>query len=112
MKRTSRRLFPALLSLALVGALATLSRCSRELVSPPPPTDGIPDPTLLPQATGQAPDLTAYGNMNMPSQPAGYSYNDPVTGVKVWKVTSPTVPASNTGAGHDYAEGGAQVSSG
>src|SRR5262249_40856768 len=67
----------------------------------PNPADGIPDPTLLPKATGQSPDLTAYAGLNVPSQPAGYSYQDPVTGVKVWKVTSATVPAPNTGAGHD-----------
>ncbi len=107
----SRKLFPTLLSLALVGALATLSRCSRATTAPGP-SDGVPDPTLLPAATGQVPDYAAYGVFDVAHRPAGYRYNDPVTGVKVWKVTSATVPANNTGAGHDYAEGGAQVSSG
>jgi hypothetical protein len=48
----------------------------------------------------------------MPSRPAGFSYNDPVTGVKIWKVTSSTTPTANSGAGHDYGEGGNEVSRG
>ena len=72
----------------------------------------MPDPTLLPLATGQAPNYTAYNALNVPAQPAGFSYNDPLTGVKVWKVTSASVPSANSGAGHDYPEGGAQVSRG
>ncbi len=111
MAAISRKLFLTLVSLALVGALATLSRCSRATTAPGP-SDGVPDPTLLPVASGQAPDYAAWSALNVPNRPAGYRYNDPVTGVKVWKVTSATVPAANTGAGHDYAEGGAQVSSG
>jgi hypothetical protein len=35
-----------------------------------------------------------------------------VTGVKIWKVTSSAVPAANLGAGHDYGEGGEEVSRG
>jgi hypothetical protein len=72
----------------------------------------MPDPTLLPIAIGQAPNYAAYSALNVPAQPAGFSYNDPLTGVRVWKVTSASVPASNSGAGHDYPEGGAQVSRG
>jgi hypothetical protein len=82
---------------------------------PPNPSGervGVPDPTLLPVASGQLPNVAAYTALNVPSQPAGFSYNDPVTGVKVWKVTSSTVPASNRGAGHDYADGPNQVSRG
>ncbi len=79
---------------------------------PPPPPGATPDPTLLPVASGQAPNYAAYNALNVPAQPAGFSYNDPVTGVRVWKVTSATMPASNSGAGHDYPEGGAQVSRG
>lgn len=108
----TRRLFPTLLSLAFLGGLVMLSRCARVATAPGGPTDGVPDPTLLPVATGQSPNYAAWSSFNVASRPAGYSYNDPVTGVKVWKVTSATVPANNTGAGHDYAEGGAQVSSG
>ncbi len=55
MAAISRKLFPTLLSLALLGAIATLSRCSRAATAPGP-SDGVPDPTLLPKATGQTPD--------------------------------------------------------
>src|SRR5256885_913457 len=79
---------------------------------PPPPAGGVPDPTLLPVAARQAPNVAAYTALNVPSRPAGFSYNDPVTGVKIWKVTSSTIPTANSGAGHDYAEGGNQVSRG
>jgi len=58
------------------------------VVRQPPP--GSPDPTLLPRAALQAPDLTAYTALNLPARPAGYSYPDPVTHVKIWKVTSNT----------------------
>ncbi len=70
------------------------------------------DPTLLPVASGQVPNLVAYLALNVPSQPAGFSYNDPVTGVKVWKVTSSTTPIANPHAGHDYADGPNEVSRG
>lgn len=41
---------------------------------------------------------------------AGASYKDPVSGVTVWKATSATVPAANSDAGHDYADGPNQAS--
>ncbi|HYR15657.1 MAG TPA: hypothetical protein VEQ67_15790 [Mycobacterium sp.] len=72
----------------------------------------MPDPTLLPLAALQAPNVAAYTALNMPSRAAGFSYNDPVTGVKIWKVTSSTTPTANSGAGHDYGDGGNQVSRG
>src|SRR5205809_7016034 len=91
----------------LAVAFALLS-CERDGAGPPsgPPAGARPDPTLLPVASRQAPDTAAYRALAVASQPAGFSYNDPVTGVKVWKVTSSSVPAPNTGAGHDYADGG------
>ncbi|HVH68722.1 MAG TPA: Ig-like domain-containing protein [Gemmatimonadales bacterium] len=73
---------------------------------------GSPDPTLLPVANGQLPDVLGYTALNVPSQPAGFSYLDPVTGVRVWKVTSSTVPTPNRGAGHDYSDGPNEVSLG
>jgi hypothetical protein len=79
---------------------------------PPPPSGSAPDPTLLPPANRQAPNVIAYTRLNVPSRPAGFSYHDPVTGVTIWKVTSSTVPASNGGASHDYADGPNQVSRG
>src|SRR6266567_124471 len=81
-------------------------------VQAPLPAGAVPDPTLLPVASGQAPNVAAYTALNVASRPAGFSYNDPVTGVKVWKVTSSTTPAPNTGAGHDYSDGPNEVSLG
>ncbi len=80
--------------------------------SAPAPSGSVPDPTLLPVASRQVPDLVAYTALNVASRPAGFSYNDPVTGIKVWKVTSSTTPAPNTGAGHDYSDGPNEVSLG
>jgi hypothetical protein len=79
---------------------------------PPPPPAGVPDLTQLPVASGQAPNVAAYSALNVPSQPAGFSYNDPVTGVRIWKLSSATIPVANTGAGHSYADGGSEVSRG
>jgi uncharacterized protein YjdB len=81
-------------------------------VQAPAPSGSVPDPTLLPTASGQAPNVVAYTALNLPSRPAGFSYNDPVSGVKIWKVTSSTIPSANSGAGHDYADGPNQVSRG
>ncbi len=78
----------------------------------PAPSGSVPDPTLLPVAARQAPNLVAYTALGVAARPAGFSYNDPVTGVKVWKVTSGSTPAPNSGAGHDYADGTNQVSRG
>jgi hypothetical protein len=41
---------------------------------------------------------------------AGRSYLDPTTGATVYKLTSPTYPAGAGSWGHDYSEGGAEVS--
>src|SRR5213594_671217 len=97
----------------LAVAFALLS-CERDGAGPPsgPPAGARPDPTLLPVASKQAPDTAAYRALNVANQPAGFSYNDPVTGVKVWKVTSSSVPAANSGAGHDYSDGPNEVSLG
>ena len=81
-------------------------------VQAPLPAGAGPDPTLLPVAARQAPNLVAYTALGVAARPAGFSYNDPVSGVKVWKVTSATTPAPNAGAGHDYADGANQVSRG
>ena len=78
----------------------------------PSSSGSVPDPTLLPVASGQAPNLVAYLALDVPSQPAGFSYNDPTTGVRVWKVTSSSIPSANSGAGHDYSDGPNEVSLG
>src|SRR6266699_2596390 len=81
-------------------------------VQAPLPAGSVADPTLLPVASGQLPNVAAYTALNVPGQPAGFSYNDPVTGVRVWKVTSATTPMANGSAGHDYADGSNSVSRG
>ena len=81
-------------------------------VQAPLPAGSVADPTLLPVASGQVPNMAAYTALNVASQPAGFSYTDPVTGVKVWKVTSSSVPTANPHAGHDYADGPNEVSRG
>jgi len=88
------------------------SGTSAVTVQAPSSSGSVPDPTLLPVASGQAPNLVAYLTLNVPSQPAGFSYNDPATGVKVWKVTSSSIPSANSGAGHDYSDGPNEVSLG
>src|SRR5207247_2156197 len=76
-----------------------------------PSSGGTPDPTLLPVATTlQAPRTAAYDALNVPAIAAGGSYLDPTTGVKVFKVTSATFPTTSANWGHDYAEGGDEVS--
>jgi hypothetical protein len=85
-------------------------RAAVAVLRPPPP--GSPDPALLPRAALQAPDVAAYAALDLPGRSAGFSYKDPVSGVKIWKVTSGSVPAANSGAGHDYGEGSNQVSRG
>ncbi|TLY46685.1 MAG: hypothetical protein E6K55_15595 [Gemmatimonadetes bacterium] len=80
-------------------------------VTAPSGGGGTPDPTLLPIATtSQAPLTTAYDALNVPAIAAGGSYLDPTTGVKVYKITSATFPTSSPNWGHDYAEGGDEVS--
>ncbi|HKC41757.1 MAG TPA: hypothetical protein VKC15_19600 [Gemmatimonadales bacterium] len=97
---------------ALAGALLGCLQCQRAATSPGPTPGGVADPTQLPVASIQAPNPTAYAALNVPSRAAGYSYNDPVTSVKIWKATSATVPTANTSAGHDYADGGNRASLG
>ena len=112
MRRVNSTRSRALLLVASAGAALALLQCTAGGTGPPGATDGVPDPTLLPVASGQAPNFAAYDALNIPARAAGYRYNDPLTGVRIWKVTSATVPTANSGAGHDYAEGGAAVSLG
>jgi hypothetical protein len=69
------------------------------------------DPTLLPQATtAQTPKTTEYGALNVPAIAAGGSYLDPTTGVKIYRLTSATFPTASANWGHDYSEGGDEIS--
>ncbi|PYQ06138.1 MAG: hypothetical protein DMF83_13015 [Acidobacteria bacterium] len=77
----------------------------------PIPAAGLPDPTLLPAATAlQVPLTAAYGALNIPSLAAGKTYLDPTTSVRIYKITSATYPAPGSDWGHDYSEGGDEVS--
>ena len=76
----------------------------------PPPSDGPVEPTLLPVASQQPPNKTAYSRLQIPALPAGGSYRDPTTNVLIYKLTSSTVPVRNVGATHDYFEGGPHIS--
>jgi hypothetical protein len=80
------------------------------VLSPPPPSATVADPTLLPGVATQVKNVAAYTALNVRGLASGASYSDPVTGARVWKVTSATMPLSNPGASHDYSEGPVQVS--
>lgn len=81
-----------------------------------------PNPRLLPVATTSQVPLTAeYDALDVPSIAAGGSYLDPTTGVQIYKLTSATYPTSDSACwppdpnrrpvwGHDYTEGGDEVS--
>jgi hypothetical protein len=74
-------------------------------------TATLPNPTLLPTATiAQVPLTAAYSLLNVPSKAAGGFYLDPTTAVKIYKLTSATFPAAGANWGHDYSEGGDEVS--
>ncbi len=76
-----------------------------------PSSLGAPDPTLLPVATtAHVPLTAAYDVLDVPSIPAGGSYEDPTTNVIVHKLTSSSFPAAGFRWGHAYAEGGDEVS--
>src|SRR2546430_3638645 len=102
-----------LAAILVAGALVSLHCLAPE--EPAGPTverEGEPDPSLLPLATRQPPNVSAYSALRVATRPAGFWYRVPVTKVKIWKVTSSSVPAGNSGAGHDYGEGSNQVSRG
>jgi concanavalin A-like lectin/glucanase superfamily protein/Big-like domain-containing protein len=74
-------------------------------------TPGAPDPLLLPVATtAQFPLTAVYNTLGVSSLAAGGSYLDPTTQVKIYKLTSSTYPAASPNWGHDYSEGGDEVS--
>ena len=72
-------------------------------------TSTIPNITALPAGL-PGPNTSAYDALNVESQAAGYSFNDPVTGVKTWKLTDATHPASGTAFAPVYSEGPLQIS--
>ena len=111
------RVAPAVVSLLVgaavgVGQRLELTPARRDSVGRTLASGFAPDPRLLPVPIGQAPNVAAYAALNVPGQPAGFSYRDPVTGVRVWKVTSSSTPIANSHAGHDYSDGPNEVSLG
>ena len=64
----------------------------------------VPDPMLLPEAIGQ----TEPGAP--PDVAPGASYLDPISGVRIWRVTGPDLPEPNPAAHHDYGNGPTQIS--
>lgn len=74
-----------------------------------------PNLSALPKPTAQMrldPDWQTWQTLDVANLAAGKSYNDPVTHVRIWKVTSASVPAANSFVSHDYSEGGHQISRG
>src|SRR2546426_12546762 len=108
----ARQPLPSRMLVTAIGCGLALVGCQRAPCESSGPSGAIADPALLPVASGQAPNLAAYDALLVANQPAGFSYKDPVTNVKIWKVTSSTVPAANTSARHDYADGGPPASRG
>jgi len=97
---------------ALVGA-CQLTREGNGTTLPPPPPPPPPgaqaDPSLSPIAAGQTADFDAYGP-SLRALAAGSAYADPVTGVRVHKVTDEQTPASNERGVPDYSDGGPFIS--
>ena len=60
------------------------------VTSTPPASGTVANPGALPAASGQLKNVAAYTALNVRGMAAGSSYTDPVTGVRVWKVTSAT----------------------
>lgn len=79
------------------------------VTSAPPPSGTVADPSALPVAARQLPDFASYPGATLR---AGQSYTEPVSGVRVWKLTDASSPIPNTEAMHDYSSGAVQISRG
>ena len=107
---THTRRWPAIRFVSLVAGLVSLTAVALG-ARPTRVSAQSPDPTRLPIATiAQLPLTGAYNALNVPSKVAGHWYLDPTTGVRVYRLTSGSFPASRAGWAHDYAEGGSEVS--
>jgi hypothetical protein len=69
-----------------------------------------PNPAALAAAASQAKNTSAYDALGVPSLAAGSSYNDPVSGLRIWKASSATVPVANANVQHVYSEGPCHIS--
>lgn len=75
------------------------------------PMTQSPNPLLLPAATAlQAPDTTAYNNLDVETLAVGSTYADPISGATIYRLTDANFPNANASCGHDYAEGNQEVS--
>ena len=74
-------------------------------------TGYIPNISALTSLASGAVNTAAYQALNVPAIAAGGNYTDPVTGLTVYKLTSPTVPATNAnGWCNEYSTLGLQIS--
>ncbi len=69
----------------------------------------VPKVTALP-ADLPGPNTSAYDALKVESQAAGYSFSDPATGVKTWRLTDASHPGGGTAFGPVYSEGPVQIS--
>lgn len=86
------------------GGLADTSAIT--ITSTPPPS-GTPDLSVLPVANRQLPAFQSYTGR---STAAGASYTDPVSGVRIWRMTGPSTPGAGGSGQHDYSGGPVQIS--
>ena len=102
---------PSALHAVAAAARVGLVALAIAILGVTPARAGVPDPTLLPVATtSQAPLTSAYNALGVPSMAAGTSYADPTTHVKIYKLTSGSYPVASGHWGHDYPDGGDEVS--
>ena len=95
----------------VIGVRAPFADTSTVQITAPPSQGSTPDPTLLPVATTlHVPQVLAYTALNVPGMAVGQSYADPTTGVRVYRLTNATFPTNSPNWGHDYSEGGNEVS--
>jgi hypothetical protein len=97
-------------TLTCTGAGGSASQSAVVTVSSTGPgTSSIPNVTALP-ADLPAANTSAYDALKVESQAAGYSFKDPASGVKTWKLTDSTHPANATAFAPVYSEGPVQIS--
>ena len=81
---------------ALVVDGKALADTASILLTEPVASNTVANPSALPTASGQLKNVTAYTALNVRGMAAGGSYTDPVTGVRVWKMTSTSGTGSRT----------------
>jgi hypothetical protein len=103
--------WPSALHAVAAAARVGLVALAIAVLGVTPARAGVADPTLLPVATtSQVPLTSAYNGLGVPSMAAGTSYADPTTHAKIYKLTSGSYPVASAHWGHDYADGGDEIS--